>query len=140
MIVRPQRIPHSSPMIDTTGIVSVPASTNTDAIEKPVDRARGGIASESAAKRPGTTNARHALITTLAAIEIHTTGAHANTSMAPLTMKTAFDSSPNTSFGSRAKYFMPSRAPTVRPMSCAGPSTRPSTQPRAASSRPKTSR
>ena len=65
----------------------MPASTNTDAIEKPVDRARGGIASDSAAKRPGSTNARHALITTLAAIATHTTGAHANTSMAPLTMK-----------------------------------------------------
>ena len=53
MTVRPQRIPHSSPMIDTTGIVSVPASTNTDAIEKPVDRARGGIASAERGEEAG---------------------------------------------------------------------------------------
>ena len=60
-------MPHSSPMIETIGIVRMPASTNTDAIEKPVDRARGGIAIDNAANRPGSTNARHALITTLAA-------------------------------------------------------------------------
>ena len=64
--------------------VATPASTNTDPIENPTDRARDGMAIDSAASTPGSTKARQALIATLAAMASHTTGAQAKTNKTTL--------------------------------------------------------
>src|SRR4029450_13151912 len=78
----PQRMPNELAMSPTTGNVSRPASTNTEARANPVDRARGGSTSDRVANRPGTTTARPALTTTLALIATAVTGAAANTAAA----------------------------------------------------------
>src|SRR5688572_21148100 len=92
--VTPHRMPQAPATAEITGMAAMPASTNSDPMANPVDRARGGMASERAAKRPGSTNARQALMTMWANTATYTFGAQANTSTAPVTTKIDLDSRP----------------------------------------------
>ncbi len=106
----------------------------SDAIEKPIDRARGGIASDSEARMPGPTIARHSAIKKLAAIATARFGTTANTSDS--TEVTAETTARNLRMrpGSRTTSLVAMRAPISSPMSWPGSDVA-ATMPRARSSR-----
>ena len=139
--VMPQRMPHVSPTVAMSGSVIRPASTNTEPIENPIERARGGMAIDRAARTPGSTKARHALITTLAATASHDPRRPGEHERGHRDHEDRPRPAARTRAAGRwANSFMPRRAPMTSPTSCDGPSTSPTTQPRADSSSPKTSR
>ena len=59
IIAIPVRIPQLSAIHPMNGSISSPGRIHSDAIEKPIDRARGGMARDSEARMPGPTIARH---------------------------------------------------------------------------------
>ena len=75
----PIRIVHWSAIHPTSGRISRPGMTHSDATEKPVARARGGIASDKTARMPGATTASSAEIAQLRTTATTRFGDRANT-------------------------------------------------------------
>ena len=75
---KPHRKPHESPNQPTNGMTSKPGSTHRAPIEKPIDRARGGMANESEAITPGPTITRAPATREWATTVRATVGANAN--------------------------------------------------------------
>ena len=75
----PQRIPTCPEIQPMIGSTISPGMTHSEATEKPVARARGGIASESATRMPGPSIASDAEITLLTATAMTMFGEIANT-------------------------------------------------------------
>ena len=99
---------------------------NSAPMEKPTDRARGGMASDRLDSTPGPTMARQATMRELAAIATHRRGAVARTIDRVAARSEAAAMKRNTWLGPRARAFIPMRAPTARPTSstsCTGMST-----------------
>ncbi len=134
MTSMPISIDQLSAIQPITGSTNSPGMTHSDPMAKPVARARGGIASDSAASTPGPMIANEAEITQLSATATYTFGANANPAeandvsrateatnrMRPLTLPT--------------KRRVAMRAPITRPTSANGSATAAAT-PRARSSR-----
>ncbi len=77
-MVMPHRKPNVSPIQPTNGITSRPGSTHRAPTEKPIDRARGGIASDRLARTPGPTMTSEPAIRQLMITATTMFGAHAN--------------------------------------------------------------
>ena len=107
-------------------------------MEKPTDRARGGMASDRLERTPGPTTARQATIRALATTAIQRRGAMARPIASRAATKADTAMKRKTWAGPRASIFIPTRAPTTRPsssVSCTGIDT----QARCSSSRSQTS-
>ena len=79
----PRRMFQLSPIHPTKGNASSPGMAQSEAIEKPVARALGGIASDSAVNKPGTMTAKEAEIRHATAIASGRVGARANRASSP---------------------------------------------------------
>ena len=80
IIAIPVRIPQVSAIHPMNGSINSPGSSQSEAIENPIERERGGMASDSEARIPGPTIARHRAIITFAPIATARLGTTANTS------------------------------------------------------------
>ena len=134
----PCRIPQLSATHPTSGSAKRPGNAHSDPILNPIDLARGGIASDRAARSPGPTIATEKLIKAANDIAIQSVGDRA--SPAAIIDARVVLSAKNLIIkaGSFATSFSPTEAPTANPASCAG-STAAAIIPRARSSRLKAS-
>ncbi len=135
----PHRKPWAVPIQPMIGRTTRPGSTNRAPIEKPTDRARGGMASDRLARTPGPTMASPATVMALATMATARTGDQANSNPAKAENQAATAMNRKTPDGPFvASSFTPQRAPTVSPTSstsCTGTAI----QARSHSSRPKIS-
>ena len=104
----------------------------------PIARARGGIASESAANKPGPKIANEKEISALKITATHTVGAKAKPTTKIEAISEESASKRRINPGLRETNLTPTVAPTAKPTSCAG-SVDAAIIPRARSSIPKTS-
>ena len=70
----PHRSPTWSPSHPMMGSTTRPGITQSAPTAKPIDRARGGMASDRVARMPGASTARAAVMTEWAAMATHTVG------------------------------------------------------------------
>ncbi len=104
----------------TMGRTMSPGITQMAPRENPIDRARGGMPSDSAANTPGPTMARVAAMAMLATMVSHSQGARANTAAKAPHRKAAPARNFMISAGSRMINLVPKRAPMTRPTTCTG--------------------
>ncbi len=117
-----------SPMAPTTGMTSRPGSTKMAPKEKPRERTRAGMATDSVERTPGPTTARAATIPALPMNATPTEGARANRTAKAAATKAAPPIITKTSRRSREARRVATVAPTARPASeksCTGAMIRP---------------
>ena len=120
MISIPGRMPILSDTAPTMGSTIRPGITQMAPSEKPIDRARGGMPSDKAAKTPAPTTASVAVMAMLATMVSHSHGARANTAANPPQIPAATARKRMISDGSRVMSLDPNRAPTISPTTCTG--------------------
>jgi hypothetical protein len=116
----PARMPMPSEMRPMVGSTMSPGMTQMAPSEKPIDRARGGMASDRPEKMPGPMMARVAPMAMLAATASHSHGARANTVAKPAQANEAPATSRSTLPGFSTMSRDARRAPMNRPTSCTG--------------------
>src|SRR4051812_28551653 len=102
------------------GSTTSPGMIQSEATENPMDRARGGMASDSDAKMSGSIFERLPVMIALATIATPMLGASANTIRQPDTSQATLARNPMMRLGSRATSFVPMRAPMMSPTSWKG--------------------
>src|SRR6266508_5535881 len=92
----PARMPMPSEISPIMGSTISPGITQTAPSENPIDRARGGMASDSPANTPGPMTARLAAMAMLATTVSHSHGARAKTAANPAQTNAATPTSRST--------------------------------------------
>ena len=135
MTSMPWRIPQLSAIQPMNGNTSRPGSTQSEPIENPIDRARGGIAIDREASTPGPTIAKQRFIKPAVATAKTMLGDRANRAASPDDTTEVTAKKRSTRPGSLANRRVAMRAPMMSPISAMG-SVAAAAMPRARSSRP----